>query len=712
MAERRPLGPEDPARVGRYELTQLLGEGGQGIVYLGRALDGQQVAIKVLHARRATDPAERRRFTRESAIIARLAAFCTAAVLDMGEVNGQPYLVSDYIPGLTLDELVSEFGPMRSGLDQLAVATLTALAAVHRAGIVHRDFKPSNVIMGPVGPVVIDFGIARLTDRSTTRSGLVGTPAYLAPELLGDQAAGPASDVFAWAATMVYAATGHRAFPGGTQAAVLAAILACAPDLTGVPERLTTMLAACFAKMPQDRPTTAVLLDQLTNRIPPAPPLVPVLSASEAAISPAAPEPRTMPPPAFIRQPGQLENPGMSTARSQADTAPPLSHKVPLPEVPSPTQPGPGRMTRRRALFVAGAVTLTGTASLALPRWFGSSPNVESTPPASSSPASTRPALGTLLHTLSGHRNEIFDVALGKLGGKTIAVSTDEETVRVWDLAAGTQLTKLPDPPGQDGRFSRVAIGRLGETTVVVGCDGSNGRLAVWDLAAGTLIKTSAGPGRPVRDLAVGRLDQATIAVSAVSGGTLRVWDLTADTLIKTLPGHDYQADAVALGYLGKTPIALSGSAGGRAGAGGGRDRGARLWDLKAGTELRVLAGDLPEMYDVAIGRLGDVTIGLATDIKGLVRVWDLATGTLLKQLRARTSDANTVAAGLLGDTAIAVSGDSGQNMIVWDLERGTELKKITAVDVGSVAIGRLGDLPIAVSTDRKTVQVWSLGTP
>ncbi|NRQ33897.1 protein kinase [Nonomuraea sp. NN258] len=705
MADRRPLGPEDPAHVGDYRLTQVLGEGGQGIVYLGLAPDGRQVAIKVLHARRATDPAERRRFSRESAIMARLAAaFCTAAVLDLGEFAGRPYLISEYIPGPTLDELVIEHGPIRGGLDQLAVTMLTTLAAVHRAGIVHRDFKPSNVIMGPAGPTVIDFGIARLTDRSTTSSGLVGTPAYLAPEQLGGQPAGPPADVFAWAATMVYAATGHRAFPGGTQAAVLAAILTGAPDLTGVPDRLTALLAACFAKLPQDRPTTDVLLGHLTDGIPPAPPLTPVLSASAAAV---VPEPASMPLPALVRRPDQLGTPNLN----RAGTAPPLPLKAPAPDMPPPAQPRPGRMTRRRVLLGAGAAALTGTASLALPRWF-SGPDVETTPPASSPPAATAPALGTLLHTLSGHKSRIFDVVLGELGGKTIAVSTDQETIRVWDLAAGTLLKKLPVPPSQDGLYTMLAIGRLGRTTVVVGCDHSVGRLAVWDLARGKLIKTSAGPERPVYGLAVGRFGRSTIAVSAVSGGTLRVWDLTADTLIKTLPGHEYQANAVALGHLGKIPIALSGSAGGRTGAGGGRDRGARLWDLRAGTELRVLAGDLPEIHEVAIGRLGDVPIGLATDIKGFVRVWNLATGSLLKRLRAETGMADNVAAGLLGDTAIAISDDRDQNMIVWDLEKGTELKKIAAVDVTSVKIGRLGDLPIAVSASSKAVQVWSLGSP
>ncbi|MFD0655824.1 serine/threonine-protein kinase [Thermocatellispora tengchongensis] len=162
----------------------------------------------------------------------------------------------------------------RGGLDRLAISSLTALASIHRAGIVHRDFKPGNVILGPEGPVVIDFGIARTLDAMTTTNHVTGTPAYMSPEQLSDQPLTPASDMFSWAGTMVFAATGRTAFPGGTIPAVLHNVLHGEPDLSGVPEPLRAMVAACLAKNPADRPSAERLLRDLTSGggvVPPAP---------------------------------------------------------------------------------------------------------------------------------------------------------------------------------------------------------------------------------------------------------------------------------------------------------------------------------------------------------------------------------------------------------------------------------------------------------
>jgi hypothetical protein len=144
------------------------------------------------------------------------------------------------------------------------VATLTALAAIHRAGVVHRDFKPSNVIMGPEGPVVIDFGIARTLDQTVT-STVIGTPAFMAPEQFAGGAIGPEADLFSWAGTMVFAATGRSAFTGDTTPAQMRAILDADPDLTGVPAALRSVLEKCLVKDPRQRPTADEVLRWLTG---------------------------------------------------------------------------------------------------------------------------------------------------------------------------------------------------------------------------------------------------------------------------------------------------------------------------------------------------------------------------------------------------------------------------------------------------------------
>jgi predicted Ser/Thr protein kinase len=265
----RPLDPDEPERIGDYRLTGVLGEGGQGVVYLGEASSGVRVAIKVLHRRASMDSESRRRFLREADTARRVAPFCTARVLDVGAVHDRPYVVSEYILGGSLAEVVATDGPRTgSGLQRLAVATLTALTAIHRAGIVHRDFKPSNVILGPEGPVVIDFGIARAVDHTATESGVVGTPAYIAPEQFAGQAPSRASDVFSWACTMVFAATGRPAFGGATIPALLFAVSTREPDLSGVPGDLRPLLAACLNKDPAARPAADDVLRSLTGNEP------------------------------------------------------------------------------------------------------------------------------------------------------------------------------------------------------------------------------------------------------------------------------------------------------------------------------------------------------------------------------------------------------------------------------------------------------------
>jgi predicted Ser/Thr protein kinase len=263
----QPLGDGDPRRVGDYDVTGRLGEGGQGVVYLGRGAAGQ-VAIKLLHAQLIEDEPARARFVREVEVTKRVARFCTAQVLSVGMAGDRPYIVSEYVPGPSLQRQVRDEGPRRgSALDRLAVNTATALAAIHQAGVVHRDFKPGNVLMGPDGPVVIDFGIARALDASGTMtsavSQVVGTPAFMAPEQLAEGVIGPYTDMFAWAVTMVYAATGAPAFGHRSIPQVINRILHAEPDLGALDGRLRLAVAACLSKDPSRRPTARQLMDEL-----------------------------------------------------------------------------------------------------------------------------------------------------------------------------------------------------------------------------------------------------------------------------------------------------------------------------------------------------------------------------------------------------------------------------------------------------------------
>ncbi|MGK5555562.1 serine/threonine-protein kinase, partial [Actinomadura kijaniata] len=273
MTTPSPLRPEDPERLGAYRMLGRLGQGGQGVVLLGEDADGGRVAVKLLHTQPEQDSAHRRRFVQELAAAKRVARFCTAQVLDADLAGDRPYIVSEYVEGPPLNRLVADDGPLAGGaLERLAIGTATALVAIHRAGLVHRDFKPHNVLLGGDGPRVIDFGIAKALDAaSTVTSGVVGTPAYMAPEQMGGGApVGPAADVFAWGATLCFAANGAPPFGQDTIPAVIGRILNAEPDLGALDGPLRDLVARALAKDPADRPTAMGLLHHLLGQDVPA----------------------------------------------------------------------------------------------------------------------------------------------------------------------------------------------------------------------------------------------------------------------------------------------------------------------------------------------------------------------------------------------------------------------------------------------------------
>ncbi|MER5322496.1 serine/threonine-protein kinase [Streptosporangium roseum] len=254
--------PAPQGWLGPYRLIGSLGKGGQGTVHLALTPQGQKVAIKVLHEHFNGNQVVRERFLREVEATRRVATFSTARVLDVNINEDQAYVVSEYVDGVSLEQLVRDQGPRNEdGLTRLALATAGALAAIHRAGVVHRDFKPANVLIGADGPRVIDFGIARALDQVTATSGnIMGTPAYMSPEQLGGGGIGPETDVFSWAATMIFAASGRVAFGEDTIPAILNRVINHQPDLSALPQSLRPLAASCLEKQPGNRPTAADIM--------------------------------------------------------------------------------------------------------------------------------------------------------------------------------------------------------------------------------------------------------------------------------------------------------------------------------------------------------------------------------------------------------------------------------------------------------------------
>jgi hypothetical protein len=255
-----------PGKIGPYRILEKIGEGGMGVVYLARDAERRQVALKVLGPAVVGDPNARKRLAREVETMRRVRSPYVAEILDADVTGASPYVVTRYVDGLTLDNAVKRAGPLRAtALQRFAHGLAAALAATHAAGVVHRDLKPGNVMLTGAGePVVIDFGIANMTDGTrVTQTGIVmGTPGYLAPEVIEGESSSPASDVHSWGATVAFAATGRQPFGTGTFQTIFFRVLNGQAELGGVPETMLPLLAAALTRNPRNRPSAEWLATQ------------------------------------------------------------------------------------------------------------------------------------------------------------------------------------------------------------------------------------------------------------------------------------------------------------------------------------------------------------------------------------------------------------------------------------------------------------------
>ncbi|WP_433408244.1 protein kinase domain-containing protein [Saccharomonospora azurea] len=318
----KPLGADDPRIVGRYRTLAVLGEGGMGRALLAVGPDGRFAAVKLVFSSLAHDPVFRDRFRREVAASRLVSGAYTASVLDADTESDTPWLASLYVPGPSLADVLDEAGPFDvAGVRHLAVTLAVALADIHRAGLIHRDLKPGNVLITHDGPRVIDFGIARAADGSdlTATNALIGSPAFMSPEqALGGQIT-PASDVFSLGSLLLTAATGTRPFAGTSTPQTLYNVAHLDPDLDGLAPELRTFVEPCLAKDPARRPTPQQLVDHLG----------PVTSAT-------APWPQAVQA-LVVRQEQRL--------RTVAQAPPP-------PPLPAPPSAAPTPSTRRRGFPV------------------------------------------------------------------------------------------------------------------------------------------------------------------------------------------------------------------------------------------------------------------------------------------------------------------------------------------------------------------------
>ncbi len=287
----------NPEQLGKYRIVRVLGQGAMGTVYLAEdALIGRELAIKVM---KSAGQEERLRFIHEARVIGRFSHPNIVVLHDFGFQDEQPYLVMEFVEGHGLDVWLKEPHPLEAHL-KVALGLCSALEYAHARDVLHRDLKPSNVQVLPDGGCkLMDFGIARGAESLLTATGTVmGTPAYMAPEILENAQYSIGSDVYATGVVLYEMLTQHNPFLGSTVAGTLNNVLRVVPEPISrvraeVPAELGDAIMACLEKDPARRPATlAPLVEALRTPQQPTRPPLPV-SATQSVVLPRA---STLPP--------------------------------------------------------------------------------------------------------------------------------------------------------------------------------------------------------------------------------------------------------------------------------------------------------------------------------------------------------------------------------------------------------------------------------
>ena len=261
------LRDTDPIKVGDVLIVGRLGEGGMGVVYLGRGPGGGAVAVKVVRDDLAHDPEFRRRFAEEVEAMRDVGAAYAAGVISADTQATPPWVVMEYVQGMTLGERVGRAGPLpEDELRAFAIGLVRAVAAIHSAGVVHRDLKPSNVVLSPQGVRLLDFGVAKSPAMAMQRGERVGSLTWMAPEQLNGKSGGSATDVHAIGMLLYYAASGRHIYGYGDANAVAWRISHIEPQLIDLPPEAkgySDLIMAALAKDPSRRPTLKAIYDRL-----------------------------------------------------------------------------------------------------------------------------------------------------------------------------------------------------------------------------------------------------------------------------------------------------------------------------------------------------------------------------------------------------------------------------------------------------------------
>jgi eukaryotic-like serine/threonine-protein kinase len=637
-------------RFGPYRLVAPLGRGGMGEVW--RAVDTSQgdrlVALKLLGSWLGDDPDYARRFRRESGMAARLTSPHIVPIHRYGDVDGRLFIDMQLIAGTDLGALLGRGGPLPPARAVDVVAqTAKALDAAHRARLLHRDVKPTNILVCDDGDddhtYLIDFGIARPLDgtRVSAATSVVGTLAYMAPERFAGRE-DHRSDVYALGCVLHQVLTGYTPFPATNPLALLGAHHHEVPPppsavRPGLPPQLDQVVGRALAKDPAYRFGSAGELARAARQALVAP-AVRVHGPAPVAVGP---QPTRFGPPQTFVAPAPFH--GGHPAPGYHPTPPPPRRRRGWIAVPIAAVAAVG-------LVVAGVVVL-GTPQ------GGSAGPVVTASPGPSTTAAPRP-FGE--RSLTGHAEDVYGVAVAQLGGRPVVVSGSyDDSVRVWDLAAGSQVGSSM---GQGADVEAVTVGELdGRPVAVSGGDDNN--LRVWDLATHQQIGDPlTGHTGWVRSVVVTQLDGRPVIVSSADDNAVRVWDLATHAPVgEPMTGHTDWVRSLAVTQLDGRPVVVSAS----------DDRSVRVWDLATHAPVGApITGHTDWIRAVAVGELDGRPVIVSGADDRTVRVWDLATHAPVgAPLTGHTDNLGAVLVTQLDGRPVVVSGADDSTVRVWDLE-------------------------------------------
>lgn len=490
---------------GRYRLGEELGRGGMAVVW--RATDevlDRPVAVKVLAGRYADDERFRTRILHEARAAATLSHPNIAQIYDFGESGEDgtpvPYVVMELINGPTLQQRVADAPMPPRRVFRICGEVAAALAAAHADGLVHRDIKLANVMVTPTGAKVVDFGIAAAAGPAEPEEGLLGTPAYLAPERLTGGEILPASDVYALGVLLYRLLADESPWTVETTTQMLSAHVyaepAPLPELPGVPEAVADLVDRCLSKEPADRPDAAEVSAILGD------------AAEAASVQPTPPPP---PAPEVVEEPPHFE---AGVAR------PPATRFEATEQVPAPPPPRPRPRYDNSRLILVGTV-LVALLIVVTGWWVTRTDDPAATPVRAAPPAtwSISPPIG---EKSSGappsptgtHRSRSPAAVASRLPAGPVSPPTGSPAPPVTpEPSAGASA-----PPGDDDGTEATRLESKGGIVYAI-CSSGNARIVSWEAADGYEVeRVDPGPGLTAAVVFAGEFNQYRMSVTCFGG--------------------------------------------------------------------------------------------------------------------------------------------------------------------------------------------------